>query len=643
MGARDIFRLHSEHYRLIVGGVGVLSAILLLALLFIGYEAEWHTSLVSKENHRAPFPLISKFLDILNAECSAMCTASTTLVAARVDTVTYYQIVRDSMTSVGANMTATDLALAAFEAATSCPDTLRYQLQVSQALVVAQYAVVRSDLTPRAKSIIDHLGLQQFKMRLVSLVSQVALIHRGKFTGSVATTAEINQAGIALSKMTTARRAAGLSGDIVSPTFLSDTDAMVLASFTTVSKNSTVKASVVSAAAVGSRNAYDYLASEIKSIPTTSDESQVKLIVYGVGAIVALLALLACVVIVTRHIYKTRRARQLKIAFRDPDVSKNMIDTYYPILQYLKVQNFPSFTTNDVEKEYHSAAKLVLQLRPFVPQALFGDLNSHHKKQPNGSWDITAQNVRLEMGLAFCHCTVVTIAINSTSINNSTKDCVGTVLSEASMAFNIIVEEVNNAGGIVTGFGPNGRIFCVWNATNIVADSGFVAVKTARIIDRRLGAINIGRDLNVASGPCIVSNTKIGQRKHVTFIGGPFDVAEKLLLLNEGHVARLILDYETYKELPREQQRMCKPIAVITDKDETPIVVMSADEDSIIKGEQWKQYNTAFTLYQNNMLSESLTEFRKYLQVHPGDHSATWLIENVLEPKIGRRKSVKPM
>jgi TolA-binding protein len=69
---------------------------------------------------------------------------------------------------------------------------------------------------------------------------------------------------------------------------------------------------------------------------------------------------------------------------------------------------------------------------------------------------------------------------------------------------------------------------------------------------------------------------------------------------------------------------------------------MSADEDSTLKGEQWKQYNTAFTLYQNNMIAEALVEFQKYLALHPEDTAASWLVENVLGPRLEKKKATVP-
>ena len=73
--------------------------------------------------------------------------------------------------------------------------------------------------------------------------------------------------------------------------------------------------------------------------------------------------------------------------------------------------------------------------------------------------------------------------------------------------------------------------------------------------------------------------------------------------------------------------------------DDLPIVAIAADVESGITGDQWKQYNTAFTLYQNNMNHEALNEFKKYLVAYPNDQAALWLVQNVLEKNIIRRLS----
>lgn len=648
---------YGDQLRLIAGGVCVLGAMLVLCLVLLGYDADWLGTVKDKEENRPILRQYDALVVALQADTSlraVVAPSTTAIAAAHAVSNTNYAALRVMIqpTMTAAKLANIDSLYTAYEATTTATPALSAHVELVSALSDAIFFVIRNKLSTRAQSLVDQLAIQQAKWRMTSLTAQLGLAHRSKFTGNAATAVELSEiararysAVKATNLLTTASAAVITAGF---PTNLLATAAStVSACYAPISPavNTSVKTATVNSAASSALSATYYLQSEAHApISLTSDTVQTRIIVFAVGAGLAFFGAVISIVIFVRHTIDTRRSRQLLLSFKDADAAKLMVEQYMPILCDMRLQQgrMPSAPRNEVEKEYSACAKLMVQLRPLLPQALFGELNARHKRSPNGAWDIASQSVRLEMGMAFCHCTVLTIAVSSTVLNHGDKSNVALVLQEASMALNAICEEVNNAGGIVIGCGSGGRVSCVWNATHLVDDAAFIAVRTARIIDRRLASLNIGRDLNIASGPCIVANSKVGGRKHVTFIGGAFDVAEKLLLLNEGHVARLITDYETFKELPRDQQRLCKPIAVITDRDDgPPIVVMSADEEAALKGEQWKQYNTAFTLYQNNMLSESLAEFKKYLQVHPDDHCAAWLIENVLEPKIGRRKSMR--
>ena len=125
----------------------------------------------------------------------------------------------------------------------------------------------------------------------------------------------------------------------------------------------------------------------------------------------------------------------------------------------------------------------------------------------------------------------------------------------------------------------------------------------------------------------------------VLLLGSPFESAERLSLLNEEHVANLVIDADTFKELPREFQRQCKPIALISEAaSNVHTIAMTADASEGLRGDQWKLYNTAFSLYQNNMVVEALVEFTKYLSIYPNDKSAQWLKEHVL---VGRAEAVR--
>ncbi|CUI15316.1 membrane-associated protein, putative [Bodo saltans] len=655
--ATGFFSRYGDQLRLIAGGVCVLGAMMVLCLVLLGYDSDWLSTVKDKEKNRPILAQYSSLINAIQADTTlraVVSPSSSAIGVAHAVTNAQYAALRASIQSaIAATLLAQiDSLYTTYEASTTATAALSAHVDLVSALSDAMFFVIRNRLSYRAQTLVDQLAIQQAKWRMTSLAAQLGLAHRSKFSGSAAGAVELSElarsryAAMKATNVLTTGAASVITAGF--PTNLLSTAASTVAAcYAPLSPavNTSVKTATVNSASISSMSAAWYLAAESQEpISLTSDTVQTRIIVFAVGAGLAFFGAVLSIVIFVRHTIDTRRSRQLLLSFKDADAAKLMVEQYMPILCDMRLLQgrMPSAPRNDVEREYSSAAKLMVQLRPLLPQALFGELNARHKRLPNGAWDIAGQSVRLEMGMAFCHCTVLTIAVSSSVLNHGDKSNVAQVLQEASMALNAICEEVNNAGGIVIGCGSGGRVSCVWNATHLVDDAAFVAVRTARIIDRRLAMLNIGRDLNIASGPCIVANSKVGNRKHVTFIGGAFDVAEKLLLLNEGHVARLITDYETFKELPRDQQRLCKPIAVITDRDEgPPIVVMSADEEAALKGEQWKQYNTAFTLYQNNMLSESLGEFKKYLQVHPDDHCAAWLIENVLEPKIGRRKSMR--
>ena len=121
----------------------------------------------------------------------------------------------------------------------------------------------------------------------------------------------------------------------------------------------TVKKADATSSYASSLVAQAYLHNEDQSIEKTSHKSLERIIVFSVGGGFALLALFACIVIVARHIVATYHARQLLLAFRDSEATRNMIAIYKPVLQHLRVPPFPlPAPHNDVEKEFHHAASL---------------------------------------------------------------------------------------------------------------------------------------------------------------------------------------------------------------------------------------------------------------------------------------------
>ena len=641
-------KVRLEQIQLLIRGSGILLCMLVLSAVYLGYEAQWRVVLQGQQDAQLLVPQLSQFLNSLRDESAARATlplSPTAVAAAQAVSDATWGALSASLTSNSQSTAVVETHRAAYRLAKYVPAMLQSHQQIVADVVALGYNVQRSQATTRLQQTLDHLAGQNLAWRYTSLASRAALLHRSHVSGDSPTATEIDSLGKAQAAFKEASNFAPSSFNALVPSAVSLDAAAILVNCTKPNSaivNSSVTSIIVSTSQASLAALSSYAgAGALSALNSGTSASTIKVIVFAVGVALSLAILVASVVIFLRHSAHTKRAVALVEAFGDADRSRDMIQAYKPILCQMRTNVTIPPADTEVEREYLFAARVVQQLRPLIPQALFGELNNHHKKEPNGSWDITSQPIRVEMGLAFCHCHVLTITFSSENTINATKGRLGAVLVEASNVMYIVTEEVNNSGGIVCGVAPDGRITCVWNATNIVESGAFVAVRTARAIDKRLNAINIQHDLNIATGPSIVANTKVGtHHKHVTFIGGAFEVGEKLLLLNESHSSRLVIDSDTFKELPRDFQRSCKPIAVLRDKDEAAVVAVAADAECTIKGDQWKQYNTAFTLYQNNMNSEALNEFKKYLATYPDDDAAQWLVQNVLEKSATKRSSV---
>jgi hypothetical protein len=620
-----------------------------LSAVFLGYESEWLKVLQGQEDAQTLIPKLQRLVSAMHADSKGRLAKPAVPAAvaeeAMQETTASWVDLGSSLVSFGARVAVVEDQLAIYRSVRSGPAMLLAHQSIISECVRLVYLVQRSKATARLQETLDHLAGQRLSWRYNSLAARVALLHGSSSSASKPTAVETIELSKARSALGFAYGfASAATQDVVAPDVVSEADSILatcLRPRSTIT-NSTVSSLDVSTSEVALSSLSSFLQSQaVVPLDSGTTRSQAKVIVFAVGVGISVITFVASVVIYIRHAAQTKRAVALVEAFGSPERSKEMIQAYRPILHYMQTNVRIPPAETEVEREFLFAARIIQQLRPLMPQALFGDLNAPHKKEPNGSWDITSQPIRVEMGLAFCHCHVLTITFSTENTIKATKNHVEQVLVEASQVLHVVTDEVNNSGGIVCGVAPDGRITCLWNATNVVESGAFVAVRTARAIDKRLTAIGILHDLNIATGPSIVANNKVGaHHKHVTYIGNAFEVGEKLLLLNESHSSRLVIDSETFKELPRDFQRTCKPIAVLRDKDESTVVAVAADAECAIKGDQWKQYNTAFTLYQNNMNSEALNEFKKYLACYPDDEAAQWLVQNVLEKSATKRSSV---
>ena len=238
-----------------------------------------------------------------------------------------------------------------------------------------------------------------------------------------------------------------------------------------------------------------------------SSDSTTVLIISIVYLLVVAVALVCVIVHYFRFVRSTHQARKLLAAYGDyGGRTRATIAVYRPVLSQIRTNVTLPHPHTDVFRQYHRAARFILQLRPYAPQALFGALHDTHRRDPDGNWNIESQEARLEMGQGFGVCTVLTVAVSSPSIKRAARETVAAVMAEMTIALNVVSSAVNAAGGIVHAICPGGKIICAWNATNLVKDVALVAVTTARVIDSKLGALGLDRDLNLATGQCITSN-----------------------------------------------------------------------------------------------------------------------------------------
>lgn len=100
--------------------------------------------------------------------------------------------------------------------------------------------------------------------------------------------------------------------------------------------------------------------------------------------------------------------------------------------------------------------------------------------------------------------------------------------------------------------------------------------------------------------------------------------------------AGTVLDGVTQRRLPSSWQRhSCKPLLVLQEAIRgRPLIVYSASaEDGRMTADQAVLYHAGFALYQNNMVTEAVIEFKRYLELYPEDRRAAWLLTHVLLSK----------
>lgn len=104
--------------------------------------------------------------------------------------------------------------------------------------------------------------------------------------------------------------------------------------------------------------------------------SAIKNVVFVVVALlVTILTIGLQCILFQRYLCRTEAAKQILMAFSDTKASQRMVNTYKPIITGLNIDVTLPKPKNAIEQIYYQCAKfMATEIRPYVPQALFGKL-----------------------------------------------------------------------------------------------------------------------------------------------------------------------------------------------------------------------------------------------------------------------------
>eukprot|EP00672_Neobodo_designis_P018679 CAMPEP_0174841938 /NCGR_PEP_ID=MMETSP1114-20130205/9621_1 /TAXON_ID=312471 /ORGANISM="Neobodo designis, Strain CCAP 1951/1" /LENGTH=821 /DNA_ID=CAMNT_0016076135 /DNA_START=37 /DNA_END=2502 /DNA_ORIENTATION=+ len=344
-----------------------------------------------------------------------------------------------------------------------------------------------------------------------------------------------------------------------------------------------------------------------------------------------------------------------------------------------------SETSTELIAIYTAASRVVCEVRPFLPQTLFGTLvddghavdgaarnntGGQQDVQQRGkdgsaatasaaanptlaaaeaaanntflggalskktaapvSWRPWEHSVRLDSTVCSTRCTLLSVVPLQPNRDVMADPAGALVWFNSVLATTTAL--VNEAGGSIHSVENNGIIVCMWNVTQRAGNAATVALRVARALVTCFEDI----DLNIVTGQCMVANAKTGRRRNVVVVGAALEFSERVLMLNRLHTSSIVLDFDSYRDLALDEQAQCRPIALLHTTPTSRVVLYSADaqRSRTITPNQRKAYLAAFALYQNGMYEDSLQLFSQYLRQYGDDGPAEWIVSHLLSHKL---------
>jgi len=202
-----------------------------------------------------------------------------------------------------------------YRSATAPETILLGQLRTVSAIVHSLYNVQRANVQPRFGKVLDHLTEEILRWRYII----------GHAVPSALSVAALAQRHAAFAEaMRYAQPAAVAILDPIVPNTATAVISTTLSTRPAQESNVTFTQLTESQLALNAMS--NFLQSDISRVPTSITSGSItRTIVIGIGAIISLIALIACVVVFYRDIVKTRRAMKLVHAFGDSESTRAFV------------------------------------------------------------------------------------------------------------------------------------------------------------------------------------------------------------------------------------------------------------------------------------------------------------------------------
>lgn len=145
--------------------------------------------------------------------------------------------------------------------------------------------------------------------------------------------------------------------------------------------------------------------------------------------------------------------------------------------------------------------------------------------------------------------------------------------------FGVVVDEINNHGGLVNKFEGDGCL-AVFGAPNRLEHPQDSALTAARAIAARLAAVaEVEAGIGVAAGTVVAGNVGAHERFEYTVIGDPVNTAARLCELSKNVPGRVLASADTVRGATAEEQRHWRfgEAVVLRGRSEQTLLAMPVD------------------------------------------------------------------